>query len=145
MRIRANIWHLIGRLYQPATMLIDSNFKEKTFLYQSAIYKFYKQHPANQHVTWLFVTSRRTFLYYALCLYFPYLSLLASRSICTEYYMSKYVSHAVSTREPYITPGGPRGDIGFSGWYGMWYRFWHVMFIMSYISTMPLIIHVQCI
>ena len=24
----------------------------------------------------------------------------------------------------------------------MWYRFWHVMFIISYISTMPLIIHV---
>ena len=44
-------------------MLIDSNFKEKTLSYQSAIYKFYKQHPANQHVTWLFVTSRRTFLY----------------------------------------------------------------------------------
>ena len=32
----------------------------------------------------------------------------------TEYYMSKSVSHAVSTREPYITPRatGPRGDIG---------------------------------
>jgi hypothetical protein len=44
-------------------MLIDSNFKEKTLSYQSAIYKFYKQHPANQHVTWLFVTSRWTFLY----------------------------------------------------------------------------------
>ena len=28
--------------------------------------------------------------------------------IYTEYYMSKSVSHAVSTREPYITP---RGDI----------------------------------
>ena len=34
--------------------------------------------------------------------------------IYTEYYMSKSVSHAVSTREPYITPRstGPRGDIG---------------------------------
>jgi hypothetical protein len=31
-------------------MLIDSNFKEKTLSYQSAIYTFYKQHPANQHV-----------------------------------------------------------------------------------------------
>ena len=31
-----------------------------------------------------------------------------------EYYMSKSVSHAVSTQEPYITPRatGPRGDIG---------------------------------
>ena len=31
-----------------------------------------------------------------------------------EYYMSKSVSHAVPTREPYITPRttGPRGDIG---------------------------------
>jgi hypothetical protein len=29
----------------------------------------------------------------------------------------------------------------FEGWYGMWYRFWHVMFIISYISTIPLIIH----
>ena len=34
-------------------------------------------------------------------------------SIYTEYYMSKSVSHAVATREPYITPRatGPRGDI----------------------------------
>ena len=34
--------------------------------------------------------------------------------INTEYYMSKSVSPAVSTREPYITPRatGPRGDIG---------------------------------
>jgi hypothetical protein len=33
--------------------------------------------------------------------------------IHTEYYMSKSVSHAVSTREPYITPRftSPRGDI----------------------------------
>ena len=63
--------------------------------------------------------------------------------IYTEYYMSKSVSHAVATREPYITPRvtGPWGDIG-RGWYGMWYGFWHVMFIISYISTMPLIIHV---
>jgi hypothetical protein len=30
----------------------------------------------------------------------------------------------------YITPraGGPWGDIGFSGWYGMWYKSWHVIF-----------------
>ena len=35
-------------------------------------------------------------------------------TIHTEYYMSKFVSDAVSTREPYITPRatGPRGDIG---------------------------------
>ena len=34
--------------------------------------------------------------------------------ILIEYYISKFVSHAVSTREPYITPRatGPRGDIG---------------------------------
>jgi hypothetical protein len=34
--------------------------------------------------------------------------------IHTQYYMSKSVSHAVSTREPYITPRttGPRCDIG---------------------------------
>jgi hypothetical protein len=34
--------------------------------------------------------------------------------IYTEYYMSKSVSHAVSTQEPYITPRatGPWGDIG---------------------------------
>ena len=24
--------------------------------------------------------------------------------------------------------GGPWSDIGVSGWYSMWYRFWHVMF-----------------
>jgi hypothetical protein len=36
------------------------------------------------------------------------------RSIYTEYYMSKSVSHAVSTREPYITSRatGQRGDVG---------------------------------
>ena len=35
-------------------------------------------------------------------------------AIYTEYYMSKSVSHAASTREPYTTPRatGPRGDIG---------------------------------
>jgi hypothetical protein len=34
--------------------------------------------------------------------------------IHTEYYMSKSVSHAVSTREPYLTSRatGPRGAIG---------------------------------
>jgi len=38
----------------------------------------------------------------------------------------------------YITPraGGPWGDIGFSGWYGMWYRYWHVIFsIYAYFTT----------
>jgi ribosomal protein S25 len=36
------------------------------------------------------------------------------RSIYTEYYMSKSVSHAVSTREPYITSRATdqRGDVG---------------------------------
>jgi hypothetical protein len=48
--------------------------------------------------------------------------------IHTEYYMSKSVLHAVSTREPYITPRAT----------GICY----VMFIISYISTIPLIIHV---
>jgi hypothetical protein len=39
---------------------------------------------------------------------------LAGKAIHTEYYMSKSVSHAVSTRESYITPRatGPKGDIG---------------------------------
>jgi hypothetical protein len=50
----------------------------------------------------------------------------------------------------YITPraGSPRGDIGFSGWYGMWYRFWHVIFsiycmgvsIISNVRAIPLFI-----
>jgi hypothetical protein len=46
--------------------------------------------------------------------------------IITEYYMSKSVSHAVSTREPYITPRatGPRGDIGRG-------LIWHVIQILT--------------
>ena len=41
--------------------------------------------------------------------------------IYTEYYMSKSVSHAVSTQEPYITP---RVDIGRG-------LIWHVMQILT--------------
>ena len=46
--------------------------------------------------------------------------------IYTEYYMSKSASHAVSTREPYITPRatGPRGDIGRG-------LIWHVIQILT--------------
>ena len=47
-------------------------------------------------------------------MYILYKYNLSMKSIHTEYYMSKSVSHAVSTREPYITTRatGPRGDIG---------------------------------
>ena len=42
------------------------------------------------------------------------MSIFIKGLLYTEYYMSKSVSHAVSTRESYITPRatGPRGDIG---------------------------------
>ena len=54
--------------------------------------------------------------------------------------MLKSVSHAVSTREPYITPRstGPSGDIG----RGLKRHVIHVMFIISYISSMTLITHI---
>jgi hypothetical protein len=58
-------------------------------------------------------------LFLFLFLFFSYTQLfvclyLSQTCLYTEYYMSKSVSHAVSTREPYITPRatGPRGDIG---------------------------------
>ena len=75
---------------------------------------------------WYRYQSRQTntvvmFFQYYICKY----SLFSTKyMINTEYYMSKSASHAVSTREPYITPRAI------------------VMFIISYISTMPLIIHV---
>ena len=39
---------------------------------------------------------------------------IRTSTIYTEYYMSRFISHAVSPREPYITPRAtsPRGDIG---------------------------------
>ena len=36
--------------------------------------------------------------------------------------------HMLYQLENPISPLGPWGDIGFSGWYGMSYRFWHVIF-----------------
>ena len=44
--------------------------------------------------------------------------------------MAKSVSYAVSSRGPL----GPRDDIG-RGWYGLWYRFCHVLYALSYSST----------
>ena len=65
---------------------------------------------------WYRYQSRQTntvvmFFQYYICK-FPLFS--TKYMINTEYYMSKSVSHAVSTPEPYITPRatGPRGDLG---------------------------------
>jgi hypothetical protein len=65
---------------------------------------------------WYRYQSRQTntvvmFFQYYICK-FPLFS--TRYMINTEYYMSKSVSHAVLTREPYFTPRatGPRGDIG---------------------------------
>jgi hypothetical protein len=35
----------------------------------------------------------------------------------------------------------PRGDIGFLGWYSMWYRFWHVIFSIYHIKGEAWISH----
>ena len=58
--------------------------------------------------------------------------------------MSRFISHAVSPREPYITPRAtsPRGDIGRRLIRHVIQIFTCNVHYISYISTMPLIIHV---
>jgi hypothetical protein len=43
-------------------------------------------------------------------------------------YLNMRVLYYEPCQNLYHMPYGPWGDIGFSGWYGMWYRFWHVIF-----------------
>ena len=43
-----------------------------------------------------------------------------------------YNEHYMSKSTYILYTGGPWGDIGFSGWYGMWYRFWHLIFSIYY-------------
>jgi hypothetical protein len=48
---------------------------------------------------------------------------------------SQNLYHMPYQPETHITPrvAGPRGDIGFSGWYGMWCIFQHVIFSIYHI------------
>jgi hypothetical protein len=66
--------------------------------------------------------------------------------ICDKYWILHVkicITRRINPRTLYHPKGHrPEGVIQVEGWYGMWYRFWHVMFIISYISTMSLIIHV---
>ena len=84
--------------------------------------------------SFLFYTDNRIWVFDCVLIHIDY--------IYTEYYMSKSVSHAVSTPEPYITPRATRGNIGFSGWYGMWYRFWHVIFSMHLYNYRTVLVNV---
>jgi len=78
-----------------------------------------------------------TGIYVTKLIYNNYLIITYFEGNIKGYYMAIFISYPISTRDTHITQlvQSARANIGFVGWYGVWYEDWQIITYLSYTSN----------